>query len=101
MRILINSPYTKEWIQLSCEIISTIMEENKHTKIFIVIPVWNKSDRKKLNLSDNADLQQINGIKKSKYLIYHNMLNLEFYNGLTKIYIYLKDKVHLFIFKNY
>jgi len=29
------------------------------------------------------------------------MLNLEFYNGLTKKYIHLKDKVHLFIFKNY
>ena len=100
MTILINPPYTEEWIKISCKIINNIMKKDKNTKIYLVIPVWNCSDRKILGLKECKDLPEIDKLKNNSYLQSHNIKNLEFYDGITKRNVYLKDKVHIFIFKN-
>lgn len=100
MRILINPPYTERWIKISCKTIENIMKKNMNTTIYLVIPVWNISDRKKLNLPIYEDLPEIDELKKSKYLISHELINLQFYNGIIKKNVNLKDKVHLFILSN-
>lgn len=76
------------------------MNKKKNTKIYLVIPVWNNSDRKKLGLKTYQDLPQINNLKDSPYLKSHNIKKLEFYNGIIKKVVFLKDKVHIFIFQN-
>lgn len=101
MNILINPPYTEKWIKLSCKIINNIMNKNKNTKIFLIIPVWNTSDRKTLGLNTQyGDLPEIDKLKTSSYLQSHEITNLTFYNGIIKKYIHLKDNVHVFIFQN-
>jgi hypothetical protein len=100
MTILINPPYTKKWIQISCKIINNIMEKKLNTKIYLVIPVWNLCDRKMLNYKMCEDLPEIDDLKKNKYLISHTIKNIEFYNGILKKIVHLKDKVHIFIFTN-
>ncbi len=100
MTILINPPYTEKWIKMSCEIINNIMNKKENTKIYLVIPVWNKSDRKKLGLKEYEDLPEIDKLKESSFLQSHEIANLAFYNGIIKKNVYLKDKVHVFIFQN-
>ena len=77
------------------------MKKNKHTKIFLVIPIWNVSDRKKLGLKEYEDLPEIDELKESEFLVKHEMKNLEFFNGITKTRSKLKDRVHVFVFRNY
>ena len=101
MVILINPPYTERWIKISCITINNIMNQNLHTKIFLVIPIWNINDRKLLNLELFDDLKEIDEMKESKYLVKHDMVNIDFYNGVTQKNVKLKDKVHVFVFKNY
>lgn len=100
MIILINPPYTDIWIRISCKIVKNIMEKNLNTIIYLVIPIWNNSDRKKLKLKiyDDEDLVEIDNLKLSKYLVYHKIVNLNFYNGIIKKQVNLKDKIHLFKF---
>jgi hypothetical protein len=100
MIILINPPYTDIWIRMSCKIVENIMRKNLNTIIYLVIPIWNNSDRKKLGLKiyDNEDLVEIDNLKSSKYLVYHKITNLNFYNGIIKKQVNLKDKIHLFKF---
>jgi hypothetical protein len=98
--ILINPPYTVVWIQISCKIIETIMKLNKHTRIYLVIPVWNIADRKKLNLKLFDDLPEIDLLKESPYMIKHELINIRFYNGIIKKEVNLRDDVHLFVFQN-
>lgn len=101
LRILINPPYTEIWIRKSCKIVENIMNQNLNTIIYLIIPIWNNSDRKKLGLkiyNDVSDIESIDKLKLSKFLIYHKIVNLEFYNGILKKKVYLKDKVHLFKF---
>jgi hypothetical protein len=100
MTILINPPYTEKWIKMSCEIINNIMNKKENTKIYLVIPVWNKSDRKKLGLKEYEDFPEIDKLKDSSFLLSHKIENIEFYNGIIKKNVYLKDKVHIFIFQN-
>ena len=92
--------YTEQWIKICCEIIENIMKKNKNTKIYLVIPIWNKSDRKKLGLKEYEDLPEIDKLKKSTYLQSHEITNLQFYNGIVRKDVFLKDKVHVFIFQN-
>ncbi len=100
MTLLINPPYTESWIQKSCEIIKEFMESKKNITIYLVIPIWNNSDRLKEKLEIKSDMKIIDNIKKIKYLKKHSLENLDFYNGIIKEQVYLKDKVHVFIFKN-
>lgn len=100
MNILINPPYTEKWIQISCKIINNIMIKKKQTKIYLVVPIWNNSDREKLGLKLYRDLPEIDELKNSPYLKTHKIENLQFYNGIQKKDIFLKDKVHIFIFEN-
>lgn len=103
MIILINPPYTDVWIKISCKIIENIMKKNMNTIIYLVIPIWNNSDRKKLKLKiydDIEDLIEIDELKLSKYLVYHKIVNLNFYNGIIKKKVNLKDKIHLFKFNS-
>jgi hypothetical protein len=77
------------------------MKKNKNTIIYFIIPVWNNNDRLKLNyIVDYNNIKEIDELYLSKYLINHHISNVEFYNGITKKYVYLKDKVHTFIFSN-
>jgi hypothetical protein len=89
MTILINPPYTKKWIQISCKIIDNIMNKNKNTKIYFVIPVWNNSDRKNLGLTLYNDLLEIDELKNSQFLQSHKIMHLDFYNGIIKKYVNL------------
>lgn len=100
MKILINPPYTDVWIRISCKIIENIMKKNLNTIVYLVIPIWNNSDRKKLGLKiyDDEDLVEIDNLKLSKFIAYHKIINLNFYNGIIKKQINLKDKIHLFKF---
>jgi hypothetical protein len=103
MIILINPPFTKTWIIKSCKIIENIMKKNLNTIIYLIIPVWNNSDRKKLGLKiykDLGDIPEIDNLKLSKYLVYHKIDNLDFYDGVTKKKVKLKDNVHLFKFNS-
>ena len=100
MTILVNPPYTEEWINKSCEFVNKYLEKNKKTTIYLVIPVWNISNRKKLGLTIYNDIPMIDEMKKSKYLVSHKMENLDFYNGLTKLKVNLKDHVHIFHLTN-
>lgn len=103
MIILINPPYTHVWIKISCKIIENIMKKNCNTIIYLVIPIWNNSDRKKLGLKiydDVEDLIEIDNLKQSKFLVYHKIVNLCFYNGIIKKKVNLKDKIHLFKFNS-
>ena len=87
MRILINPPFTKIWIEKSCKIIENIMKKNLNTIIYLIIPVWNNTDKKKLGLKINkdvGDIPEIDNLKLSKYLVYHKIDNLDFYNGIIK-----------------
>ena len=101
MVILINPPYTEQWIKISCITVENIMKQNLHTKIYLVIPIWNISDRKLLGLTLFDDLKEIDELKLSKYLVKHDMVNIDFYNGVIGKNVKLKDKVHVFVFKNY
>lgn len=103
MIILINPPYTEVWIRMCCKIIENIMNKNLNTIIYLIIPIWNNSDRKKLGLkiyNGLEDFNEIDNLLLSKYLVYHKMTNLHFYNGILKKNVYLKDKVHLFKFNS-
>lgn len=95
MIILINPPYTEKWIKISCIVIDNIMKQNKNTIVWLVIPIWNNTDRKKLGLkiyNDVEDLVEIDKLKKSKYLVFHKITNLEFFNGIEKKFVYLDRK---------
>jgi len=103
MRILINPPFTKIWIEKSCKIIENIMKKNLNTIIYLIIPVWNNSDREKLGLEiykDYGDITEIDNLKFSKYLVYHKIENLDFYDGVNKKKVNLPDNVHLFKFNS-
>ena len=103
MIILINPPFTNTWIKKSCKIIENIMKKNLNTIIYFIIPVWNNSDRKKLGLKiykDFGDISEIDNLKLSKYLVYHKIENLDFYDGVTKKIVNLPDNVHLFKFNS-
>lgn len=99
--LLINPPYTQEWITLSCIIVKRLLMLNKHTKIYLVIPIWNVSDRKLLKLPGTFDdIPEIDELKTHEYLISHSLVNLPFFNGIIKKHVFLRDKVHLFVFTN-
>ena len=103
MRILINPPFTITWIKKSCKIIENIMKKNLNTIIYLIIPVWNNSDRKKLGLKiykDLGDILEIDNLKLSKYLVYHKIENLDFYDGVNRKKVNLPDNVHLFKFNS-
>ena len=104
MNILINPPYTENWIQHACEIASILLEKNtnKNTKIWLVIPVWNETNRTNLGLNTKSysDMPIIDALKISPYLVNHSVENLSFYNGLEDKTVNLKDKVHVFYFEN-
>ena len=100
MNILVNPPYTEEWIEMTCELVKHYLEQNMNTEIWLVVPVWNKSDRKKLRLKNYDDMPILDTMKLSPYLIHHEITNLPFYNGLEKKEIKLKDKVHVYHLSN-
>jgi hypothetical protein len=94
MNILIHPPYTEEWIQKACEITTILLEKNKNTNIWLVIPIWNKANR----IGLHSDMAIIDALKFSPYLVKHSIENLPFYNGLKQVH--LKDDVHVFHFKD-
>jgi hypothetical protein len=100
MTILINPPYTEEWIVKSCELVNQYLSKEMNTTIWLVVPVWNVSDRKKLRLKIYDDMPILDAMKFSPYLVSHEITNLKFYNGLEKKEIDLKDKVHVYHFSN-
>ena len=100
MTLLVNPPYTEEWINTSCELIGKFLRSHKKTTIYFVVPVWNTVDRKKLNLSQCDDLPILDALKLSKYLISHTIEQLPFYDGIRKKQIHLKDKVHVYHLTN-
>ena len=102
MRILINPPFSEVWINKSCKIIENIMKKNLNTVIYLIVPVWNNSDRKKLGLKYDylEDMIEIDNLKLSKYLVYHKIENLDYYNGIAKKKVNLRDNVHLFKFNS-
>ena len=102
MRILINPPFSEVWINKSCKIIENIMKKNLNTVIYLIVPVWNNSDRKKLGLKYDyiEDMIEIDNLKLSKYLVYHKIENLDYYNGMAKIKANLKNESHLFKFNS-
>lgn len=100
MTILVNPPYTEEWIQKSCELVTNYLEQNMNTTIWLVVPVWNRSDRKILGLKNHDDMPILDAMKFSLYLRSHEITNLPFYNGLEKKEIHLKDNVHVYKLSN-
>lgn len=98
--LLINPPYTQDWIVLSCKIVERLLVLKKRTTIYLVIPVWNKSDREKLKLPGTFDdIPEIDKLKQHPNILSHKLTNLQFFNGITKKHVFLRDKVHLFVFK--
>jgi hypothetical protein len=100
MTILVNPPYTEEWIEKACELVSEYLEQDMNTTIWLVVPVWNIKDRKKLGLKLSKNMPILEAMKSSPYLKSREITNLEFYNGLEKKHVHLKDKVHVFHLSN-
>ena len=100
MTILVNPPYTEKWIETACELVTKFLEQNKNTIIWLVVPVWNKSDRQKLNLKLYDDMPILDAMKHSPYLVSHEIKNLKFFNGLENKHVKLKDHVHVYHLSN-
>lgn len=93
--ILINPPYTEDWIRIACKLTHEYLL--LPNTIYLVIPIWNVSDRLLCNLPIlYDDLPCIDEMKLSPYLISHRFEHLKFYDGIHKKHKYLCDKVHIF-----
>lgn len=100
MTLLINPPYSEDWIQVACQLCIKLLKKKKNTTIYLVLPVWNLSDRKKLGLPLYDDLPIIDDMKISPYLIKHSIRNIKFYDGTKQQLALYTDKVHVFIFNH-
>lgn len=101
MTILVNPPYTEEWIYITCEYVNYFLSLNMNTTIYLILPIWNTSDRILLNLPIlYNDLPVLDILKTSNYLIKYSTEHLPFYNGITRKTIKLKDKVHVYHLSN-
>jgi len=90
MTILVNPPYTCKFIKWTCK---KIIEWKGLAKFIVVIPVWNKTHRKKLNYSLQEDLPELDEL--IKYSEKHDIVNLPFYDGINNKSVTLKDMVHV------
>jgi len=85
--LLINPPYTVQWIKWVCK---NCLEWKGS---WIVLPIWDYKSRDKLGYKKQPDLPEITTlIEKAEY---HEMLNIPFYDGILGKTIYLRDKVHI------
>ncbi len=100
MTILVNPPYTEKWIETACELVTQFLEKKINTTIWLVVPVWNISDRKTLGLKITNDMPILDALKFSPYLISHEIKKLKFFNGLEKKHVNLKDHVHVYHLSN-
>ena len=90
MNILVNPPYTYKWIKWTCE----FLIKNKNKAQFVcVIPIWDRKSRNELNLSRQPDFPEIQEL--IEHSDSHEMVNLDFYDGISTRKIKLKDKVHV------
>ncbi len=104
MTILVNPPYTEEWIEKACELVNQYLQPNTNiemnTTIWLVLPVWNTIDRMELGLEITKNMPILDSMKFSPYLVSHEITRLPFYNGLEKKHVYLHDKVHVYHLSN-
>jgi hypothetical protein len=101
MTILANPPYTEDWITITCNYVNHFLTLNMNTTIYLILPVWNTSDRLELQLPVLFnDLPILDTLKTSPYLKSYSMENLTFYNGINKRNVRLKDKVHIYHLSN-
>jgi hypothetical protein len=101
MKLLVNPPYTEEWINITCEYVTHLLSLNMNTTIYLILPIWNTSDRLHLNLPIlYNDLPILDELKLSPYLVSYSMDNLTFYNGINHKNVKLKDKVHIYQLSN-
>lgn len=101
MVLLVNPPYTEDWINITCEYVNYFLSLNMNTTIYLILPIWNISDRLLLNLPIlYKDLPILDELKTSPYLISYTTEHLPFYNGINHKNIKLKDKVHIYHLSN-
>jgi hypothetical protein len=94
---LANPPYTEYHIRWTLQNILTKWSESN---FIVVVPVWDKTSRKKLGLNEYDDLSEITEMIK-KYGRHHKIIkNFPFYNGIDNKNIILKDPVHIFYIWN-
>lgn len=92
MILLVNPPYTVEWVKWTCE---KLIEWKGKARFICIVPIWDKKSRKELGLKTFPDLPEINKlINESEY---HEMKHIKFYDGINNKSVLLKDKVHIII----
>lgn len=111
MVILCNPPYTEEWIIKSIEMVNEMMDTVPNLKVYMVLPMWNKSDRlantknvkqgEEWNEGDN-ELKMLDEMKEGKYTVSWELVEkFPFWSGITcKDTILGKQLVHVGLLSN-
>jgi len=92
MVVLVNPPYTPEWIAWTCK---KILEWKDKALFYVVLPVWDRKTRNELGLSKYADLPEIQDLIAVSTSA--EVVRLPFYDGLHNKKVVLKDPVHLIV----
>jgi hypothetical protein len=90
MIILVNPPYTYEWIKWTCNF---LIENKNKAQFACVLPIWDRKSRNELRLSRQPDFPEIQELITHSES--HEMVHLGFYDGISGKRIKLKDKVHV------
>lgn len=92
MVVLVNPPYTAEWIKWTC---NKIIELKGKATFYVILPVWDRKTRKELGLKQYADLPEIQELIAVSRIA--EVTSLPFYDGIHQREILLKDPVHVIV----
>jgi hypothetical protein len=96
MHYLVNPPFQTQYIKWTCTRLMEWLKDKslKNIKFTVIIPVWDEESRKKLKLKPYGPLKELTMLLKSKYVTFHSMTQMKFWDAVNKKVQHQKSYIH-------
>jgi hypothetical protein len=99
MHYLVNPPFQTQYIIWTCTRLMNWLNDSsdkspKNVKFTVIIPVWDEESRKKLKLKSYGPLKELTTLLKSKYVTFHSMSQMKFWDAVHKKVQHQKAYIH-------